>query len=46
MTESRLVEAYNQLLLDSGREDLLISDNSNGNKQQPMRILVNVGWVP
>ncbi|KAH9394897.1 Surfeit locus protein 1 [Tyrophagus putrescentiae] len=44
MTESRLVEAYNQLLLDSGREDLLISDNSNGNKQQPMRILVNVGW--
>ncbi|XP_017461611.1 PREDICTED: surfeit locus protein 1-like, partial [Rhagoletis zephyria] len=45
VTESRLVEAYNQLLLDSGREDLLI-DNSNGNKQQPMRILVNVGWVP
>ncbi|KAH9391565.1 Surfeit locus protein 1, partial [Tyrophagus putrescentiae] len=44
MTESRLVEAYNQLLLDSGREDLLISDNSNGNKQQPMQILVNVGW--
>ncbi|KAH9408159.1 Surfeit locus protein 1 [Tyrophagus putrescentiae] len=46
MTESRLVEAYNQLLLDSGRKDLLISDNSNVNKQQPMRILVNVGWVP
>lgn len=38
VTESRLVEAYNQLLIDSGREDIL------ANKQQ-MRILVNVGWV-
>lgn len=38
VTESRLVEAYNQLLLDSGREDILAS-------KQQMRILVNVGWV-
>ena len=39
VTENRLVEAYNQLLIESGREDIL------SDKKQ-FRILINVGWVP
>lgn len=39
VTENRLVDAYNQLLIEAGHTDSL-SD------KQPFRILVNVGWVP
>lgn len=38
VTEERLIQSYNQLLIQSDRSDVLIN-------KKDFRILVNVGWI-